>query len=282
MNICSYGCVEEATYQLKNGKWCCCDSCNKCKGQREKNKKGNTGKIFSNERKEKIRQGNLGKKFTEERKEKLRKTTKKQWDDPNSLFNSNEFRYKLKYQRVGKFHTKESRNKMSSSHKGIRSKHKGKTYLELYGEEKTTLIKNKISSKRIGKTYEEIMGKDKSIKLKEKKRQKMLNGQGAIMRSKIKKISNEEIKLRNMVKELYSSAEFQYPVFNYALDIAIPEYKISIEFDGWYHFYNQEAKDYHIFRQKRIEEKGWKFLRYSIYDKFPTIEKIKEDIFRII
>ncbi len=37
---CNYGCNKEAKYQLKNDKWCCESSSNKCSAMREKNKNG--------------------------------------------------------------------------------------------------------------------------------------------------------------------------------------------------------------------------------------------------
>lgn len=46
MKLCDYGCGQEAKFQLKNGKWCCCDKCNKCIAVRLKN---------SNSRKKSIR-----------------------------------------------------------------------------------------------------------------------------------------------------------------------------------------------------------------------------------
>jgi len=30
MNLCSYGCGQEATNHLKNNKWCCSDHYSKC------------------------------------------------------------------------------------------------------------------------------------------------------------------------------------------------------------------------------------------------------------
>jgi very-short-patch-repair endonuclease len=94
----------------------------------------------------------------------------------------------------------------------------------------------------------------------------------------IKNPSKPEIKLRDIVKELYPTCEFQYQIFNYSLDVAIPEYKIAIEYDGWFHFDCQEHIDYHIDRQQRIEGEGWIFIKYTMYDKFPSKEKIEEDI----
>lgn len=39
-HLCDYGCGQEAHYQLKNGKWCCSTSYNKCPSLRKKNSCG--------------------------------------------------------------------------------------------------------------------------------------------------------------------------------------------------------------------------------------------------
>lgn len=124
--------------------------------------------------------------------------------------------------------------------------------------------------------------------LRELSRQRCLNGHALIMIKAIKKISNEELKLREMVKELYPDCEFQYSIFrekgkrNYSLDIAILEHKIAIEYDGYYHFNCQENIEYHKNRHQEIENKGWKFYVVTMFDQFPTLEKLKEDINEVI
>ena len=113
---------------------------------------------------------------------------------------------------------------------------------------------------------------------KEKHRQYMLNG-GAVKALKgVKNPSKPEVMLRDIVKELYPEAEFQFGVFNYSLDVALVDLKIAIEYDGYYHFDSEKNKDYYKNRQEKIEKEGWKFLRYSIFDKFPDLEKLKDDI----
>ena len=67
-------------------------------------------------------------------------------------------------------------------------------------------------------------------------------------------------------------------IFRYEIDVAIPDKKIAIEYDGYYHFDTEEHKQYHKFRQEKIEKEGWKFLKYTIFDKFPNLEKLKNDI----
>jgi len=46
--LCDYGCGQEATYQFKNGKWCCSKVTQKCPGIKEKISKNNQGKIAWN------------------------------------------------------------------------------------------------------------------------------------------------------------------------------------------------------------------------------------------
>ena len=119
----------------------------------------------------------------------------------------------------------------------------------------------------------------------EERRQRLLNGQALKMIKAIKKISNEEMKLRDMVKELYPKAEPQYPVFGYALDVALIDKKIAIEYDGYYHYEDlsiRKEKDYYIFRRERIKNQGWKFYRVTMFDKFPNLEQVKENINKIL
>ena len=37
LNLCEYGCDQEAKYQFKNGKWCCSESKNSCLSLRKLN-----------------------------------------------------------------------------------------------------------------------------------------------------------------------------------------------------------------------------------------------------
>ena len=110
----------------------------------------------------------------------------------------------------------------------------------------------------------------------------MLNGHASYMHKFKKNPSREELKLREIVKELYPEADPQHTIFNYSVDVALVEKKIVIEYDGYYHFNTEENKKYHENRQKKIESEGWKFLRYTMFEKFPNSEKVKEDIKKLI
>jgi len=110
-------------------------------------------------------------------------------------------------------------------------------------------------------------------KTKEELRQYMING-GTERLLKFNIISSsQQNKIFEMVKQKYLDAMLNFQVSNYLIDIAIPEYKIAIEYDGSYWHKNKE-KD--LKRQKRIESLGWNFIRYV--DKIPTNKELIKDI----
>lgn len=262
IHLCDYGCGKEASYYFKSvNKWCCESSTNKCPEIRRKNSDSNSGKKRprSKEHQKKISLANTGKK------------------------RSNEVCKKISIVLIGHITTEETKSKISKGNKEYLKNHP----CSMTGRHHTEESKKKISIKNTGqKTSNELReirrknatGRKHTQKFIEDLRQRCLNGHSLKMIKAIKKISNEEIKLRNMVKELYQNCEFQYPVFNYSLDVALLEYKIAIEFDGYFHFNCQENIDYYKNRQKRIENEGWKFYRVAMFDKFPTLDEVKEKI----
>jgi hypothetical protein len=82
MQLCDYGCGQEAQHQLKNGKWCCSKSYNSCPTIRKKYSKikiGKKTKPCSEETKRKISNSLKGKKtcpHSEERKRKISNSLK--------------------------------------------------------------------------------------------------------------------------------------------------------------------------------------------------------------
>ena len=100
---------------------------------------------------------------------------------------------------------------------------------------------------------------------------------GSKIRKLIKSPSIPEVKLRLLSKELYPSSEHTYKILNYEVDIAIPELKIVIEYDGSY-WHQDKEKD--LKRQKEIEAENWKFIRYL--DEVPTKERLKKDILKLL
>ncbi len=90
MNLCEYGCKQQAKYQFKSGKWCCSKSQNSCPEVRRKNSETNKIKQVGNNN------GMYGKKQSIESRRKNSESNKKVWNDKNSTFNSESYRKKLK------------------------------------------------------------------------------------------------------------------------------------------------------------------------------------------
>ena len=97
----------------------------------------------------------------------------------------------------------------------------------------------------------------------------------------VKNPSKPQVELYNRVKELYPTAEINYPIrkINKCLDVAIPNLKIWFESDGSY-WHQDKEKDSE--RQKKVEELGWTVIRYEAdYIKdVPSKNQIKEDVDR--
>lgn len=129
-------------------------------------------------------------------------------------------------------------------------------------------------SKLKGRTYIEIHGPEKAKKLIEDKR-----SSGAEACSRVQNPSKPQVELYNLTKEFYPNSIINLWVtqVNRCIDIAIPEFKIAIEYDSaWYH----QSKENDDIRQKEIEQYGWKFIRY--FERIPSKEELIQDIQNII
>ncbi len=250
--LCDYGCGKEAKYKFKNGKLCCEINWKRCVAIKPKISGKNSCRY--------------GKKHTKETLIKMR----------NKVI-SEETRRKIGEKSKGRKQPDKCKKNQSKRMKEWLSKHANSFPVKGYKNNREWMLNE-------GADYlNSISRNPEKMKIdRERRRQKFLNGYSLYLNKCIKNPSKAEVKLRSMVQELYPSCKFQYGVFNYSLDIAIPEYKIAIEYDGWYHFDCQEHIDYHKKRRNKIENEGWKFIKYTIYDKFPSIEQLKEDIIKIM
>ena len=113
----------------------------------------------------------------------------------------------------------------------------------------------------------------------------MSNGKAVWMNSLNQNPSKPQVALFNVVQSMFPEAVLNYPVYregkgkrNYSIDIAIPERGIAIEYDGYYHFHEQKRTGMDDKRQKDLEGIGWNFIRYNIFQKFPTKEQVLADI----
>jgi len=100
----------------------------------------------------------------------------------------------------------------------------------------------------------------------------MKNGLAAYVSGCNKNPSKPQVKLFNMIKQLYPAAVLNHLHKNYSIDIVIPELNLAVEYDGAYWHQNKEADNK---RQSEIEKDGWKFLRYA---KLPNSLKLRKDI----
>lgn len=131
------------------------------------------------------------------------------------------------------------------------------------------------TKKKIGKKSK---GRKHSNEYKEILRQEMLNGKAAYLNRCMKNPSVPQVKLYKKVLKICPYAILNYPYLNYSIDIAIPFLNIAIEYDGYFHFNSEESKEYHKRRQTNLEKEGWKFIRYNIYQEFPSKKEVRKDI----
>lgn len=132
--ICEFGCNQEAKFQLKNGKWCCCKSQNSCLNIKDKNRKSNLGKRRSDEIKErmKYRKRGTGMKLRKHNQDTIQlfKNTRKGKNNPRfgvtlseetkQKIRSSSLRFKGKNNPMyGKHHSEETKRKI-----GLKSKEK--------------------------------------------------------------------------------------------------------------------------------------------------------------
>lgn len=249
MKDCAYGCGYKANL-LANGKSCCSITFQKCSELKKKQSVCRVGIPKTEDHKNKISNSLTGRKFSEEHKNNIKKNHSKLKGKDHPLY--------------GIKHSKEVKMKMSMVRKGRTSKFKG--------------VKGRYSKETIEKIRRGLTGTKHTEEFKENVRKRMLNGQSSYMNSKIKNPSKPQLLLFYIVQELFPSAILNYPLLNYSLDIAIPEIKIAVEYDGyWFH----QDKDKELRRKEKIEECGWKVIKYNgtnNRDIVPSIEKVKCDI----
>jgi hypothetical protein len=252
MKLCDYRCGQEAKYQFKNGKNCCSKNHASCPSYREKEKGRTTGDknpMFGKKQSEKCKLIN-----SKKNKGHLPWWEVRGVENPSTL---PEVIEKIRREKIGK----------PSSQKG---KKRGPTPEE---------------TKR--KIREKLTGREKPLGFGEKVRQRMIDGGAVYAASFNKNPSKEELKFRQIVFQLLPRPIHNYPIYrvgkrSYNVDIADPSLGIILEFDGWYHFSSEERKEHDKTRQQELEEEGWKFLRYNIFHPFPTLERLKQDIQKLV
>lgn len=114
------------------------------------------------------------------------------------------------------------------------------------------------------------LGQSKNSEFREIRRQYMINGGAAYCNQFIKNPSKPQKELFNLVCEVISKLVIMnYQCLNFSIDIAIPDMKIAIEYDGSYWHQDPKAD---ARRQLKIEEQGWNVIRYV--DRIPTRKEL--------
>jgi len=246
---CSFGCNQIALYQFKNKKFCCSKNPSSCRGVRKRFSNSKIGNIPWNKGKKNC--------FSEITINNISERLKKLWENPGSWFNSNLCKDKCKMVM--------------------------KKLWEKYGDEWANNIRNKNNEKVKNGTHIFQSEYFKNVvipKRSENKRKWMLNGGSSYLNSFNKKISpsKPQLYIFDIVQENYPSAKIDFPCLNFYVDVAIPEYKIAIEYDGgWWH----KNKEYDRWRQNKIESEGWLFIRYEgtiEKDFYPPKSQVLDDI----
>lgn len=128
-----------------------------------------------------------------------------------------------------------------------------------------------------GKTYEQIFGDPQKALARANKTSEWMKTDKNIRRF-CQVVSKPQQKLFNLVKEKYVNAQLEYPVELkrggvFWLDIALPDLKIDIEYDGryWHDFNQKNGRIKDSSRDKALKTLGWKIIRVSEESDFQEI-----------
>ncbi|OGM08454.1 hypothetical protein A2Z67_06030 [Candidatus Woesebacteria bacterium RBG_13_36_22] len=205
-----------------------------------------------------IKTGKKRKPFTEKTRKKM-SLSKMGTDNPSKR---PEVREKIKIKATGRRNLKHSTwMKKNNPMKSEKAKHKVSMHMKENNPAKRVDVRDKLKK----------IIRERGIN--EKTRKRMLKGGAAHANSFNRNPSKPQVKLFNLVRELYEGAILNNPCLNYSIDIAIPSLMVAIEYDGSYYHQDTE-KDKK--RQQEIENQGWKFIRYR--DCIPDKERLIEDI----
>lgn len=224
--------------------------------------------------KEKKKQVNLGKygvehySQTQEYKDKIKTTNLVRYGDECSSRN-NEVKNKLKTTNLERYGCE-----YTLQNEEVRKKGKI-TNLEKYGAEsypQTQEYKDRVRIISLEKYGTEYILQNLDVI---KKRMQTLYNNGTC------RTSSQQLEIYNKLLDLKYNVELNYPVSRCNLDIAlfIDDIKIDIEYDGWY-WHQDLHKDRK--RDEFLKSEGWKILRIRSGNKIPSLEQIREGIFKLV
>lgn len=191
---------------------------------------------------------------TEEFKEYQRQRVKAMWADPNSVFNSKEYRDKIKkstsgknHYMYGKHHSAEAKEKRRIAELGEKN--------HFFGKEHSNKTKNKISKTKKAQ-WKDPSSAYNTIEFRKNRRQIMKHASSFIKFEDTK----PELKIKKILdknKIIYKTQEW---IGKYRIDFLIPSKKLIIEADGqWTHGDPRFFKPTDIIQGHRIAKEKWKY-----------------------
>jgi len=270
---CDYGCGQEARYKFKNEKFCCRKKAPLCPNVSKEAAKKRTGE----------KNPFYGKHHSEDTKKYLSKIRigKEPWNKNKYGIYSKETLEQMSLSKKGKYIPWNIGLRNWLSEDALKSKSEKMKKVKISEHVK------EVNRKRCLEGHAKYMNSFIKPETRKKNRLEMLNGKSVYIQSFIQNPSKPQVYLKELVSKICPYVYMNLPIYrgkgkrNYSIDIAVPKLNLAIEFDGWYHFGTDERKKKDIERQRELEEDGWKFLRYNIFQKFPTLEQVKKDILEI-
>lgn len=250
MNICDYGCGQEAIHQFKNGRWCCSINAAQCPIIREKNSEKNAGEnnaMFGRKHSKitKLKIGEASKKkiFNDEYRDKLRK---------NMLGNK---------RRLGIPHTQETRDLISKKNKGRPLSEQNKMNI-------SKALKGRVFDKKWRK------------KLSDSAKKKFKNPE--FLKQFKKSITQKPTSIEKIIEEIIIQYGYEYVGdFSLWIDGKNPDFikkkdkKIIEVFGNYWHEKNDEYKRYLHFKNL-----GYKLLVIWEHEIIKDMENVKKRILK--
>jgi very-short-patch-repair endonuclease len=210
--------------------------------------------------------------------EKFSISMKNLYKDPNSIFNSAEYKKKLSDGIKNSHKKKEVKDKMS-----IAAKQRWEN--KSFREKMSNIISEGWKNEKIRKNHTFSDETKKKLKKCSKERWRDSEYRDKMIsllkdtRRKFIRISKPQKTLYELVKQVFPQAELEYPIGVSFVDIAVPSHSLIFEYDGsyWHNLPGSKEKD--KIRQERIELIGWSFIRYV--DNIPLMSTLKTDIYKL-
>jgi hypothetical protein len=277
MQLCDYGCGQEALFQFKNGKWCCAESYKTCRGVILR--RIESVKECSKLPEVKLRRSKSQKEAHNRPEVKIKhsKAAKEGWQNIETRRKHLEVWSNSEAKEKHRKRVKESHNTLEA--KLNFSKKQIENWRNLEIREK--IIKTSKEAMNKPEVKEKIRILNNRPKIIKGLRERMLDGGAVHALSFLKNSSKPQVALYKMLQQLCPNPIMNYPIYyrkkwNYSIDIADPRLGLAFEYDEPY-WHKHKGRD--LLRQRRIEEIGWKFLRY---EKVPTLEQLKLDVLKLM